>query len=94
MLQQIATCVTTGPLRGKTLKLVGRADPRGEVEYNMGLGEHRADEAFVKSSSRQGLYCVRRTRNDIASSAGFVESYAMRTRREERPSMAIDASRS
>src|SRR5512140_2857699 len=43
VLQQIAVCVTTGPLRGRTLKLVGRADPRGEVEYNMGLGEHRAD---------------------------------------------------
>ena len=43
VLQQIATCVTTGPLRGRALKLVGRADPRGEVEYNMGLGEHRAD---------------------------------------------------
>ncbi len=29
VLDQIATCVTTGPLKGKHLKLVGRADPRG-----------------------------------------------------------------
>ena len=43
VLQQIATCVTTGPLKGRTLKLIGRADARGEAEYNMGLGEHRAD---------------------------------------------------
>jgi peptidoglycan-associated lipoprotein len=42
-LQQIATCVTTGPLKGRALQLVGRADARGEAEYNMGLGEHRAD---------------------------------------------------
>ena len=42
VLQQIATCVTTGPLKGRALKLVGRADPRGEVEYNFVLGEHRA----------------------------------------------------
>ncbi len=43
VLQQIAICITTGPLKGRVLSLVGRADPRGETEYNMGLGEHRAD---------------------------------------------------
>jgi peptidoglycan-associated lipoprotein len=43
VLQQLATCVTTGPLKGRSLALVGRADARGETEYNMGLGEHRAD---------------------------------------------------
>jgi peptidoglycan-associated lipoprotein len=42
VLDQVATCVTTGPLKGRSLKLVGRADPRGEVEYNFVLGEHRA----------------------------------------------------
>src|SRR5262249_27356297 len=42
VLAKIAACVTTGPLRGRALRLVGRADPRGEVEYNMVLGEHRA----------------------------------------------------
>lgn len=43
VLDQVAKCVTTGPLRGRGLQLVGRADPRGEVEYNFALGEHRAD---------------------------------------------------
>lgn len=43
VLEQIAKCVTSGPLRGRKLALIGRADPRGEVEYNMVLGEHRAD---------------------------------------------------
>ena len=42
ILAQVAKCVTTGPLAGKSLKLTGRADPRGEQEYNMNLGEHRA----------------------------------------------------
>jgi peptidoglycan-associated lipoprotein len=42
VLDQVAKCVTTGPLKGRTLKLIGRADPRGEVEYNFVLGEHRA----------------------------------------------------
>jgi len=42
ILSQIARCVTTGPLTGGALDLVGRADPRGESEYNMALGDRRA----------------------------------------------------
>jgi peptidoglycan-associated lipoprotein len=42
VLDQVAKCVTTGPLAGRSLELVGRADPRGGVEYNFVLGEHRA----------------------------------------------------
>src|SRR5580698_2186211 len=42
VLQQIAGCVTTGPLKGRKLALVGRADPRGTEEYNLGLGDRRA----------------------------------------------------
>ena len=42
VLAKIATCVTTGPLKGKQLQLVGRADPRGTEEYNLGLGSRRA----------------------------------------------------
>ena len=47
VLVQIARCVTTGPLRGRGLALVGRADPRGETEYNMILGEHRAESVSL-----------------------------------------------
>ncbi len=43
VLEQIAKCVTTGPLKGRHLNLVGRCDPRGEVEYNMILGDYRAE---------------------------------------------------
>jgi peptidoglycan-associated lipoprotein len=42
ILAQVAKCLTTGALAGKSVKLTGRADPRGEQEYNMNLGEHRA----------------------------------------------------
>ncbi len=42
VLDKIATCVTKGPLKGKRLQLVGRADPRGTEEYNLGLGSRRA----------------------------------------------------
>jgi peptidoglycan-associated lipoprotein len=43
VLAEVARCFSEGPLRGKGMALVGRADPRGEGEYNMALGESRAD---------------------------------------------------
>lgn len=43
VLGQVATCLTTGPLQGQSVQLVGRADPRGTEEYNLGLGTRRAD---------------------------------------------------
>ena len=42
VLDQIATCLTTGALKGRAVDLIGRADPRGTTEYNMGLGSRRA----------------------------------------------------
>jgi peptidoglycan-associated lipoprotein len=42
VLTQVAQCLTNGPLAGRHLKLVGRADSRGTTEYNFVLGEHRA----------------------------------------------------
>jgi len=43
VLDQVTTCFSTGPLKGRTLKLVGHADPRGGSDYNMTLGQSRAD---------------------------------------------------
>jgi peptidoglycan-associated lipoprotein len=42
VLDAVAKCLTTGPLKGRAVQLVGRADPRGTNEYNMGLGARRA----------------------------------------------------
>ena len=43
ILDQIATCLSTGALKGRKVQLVGRADPRGTEEYNLGLGSKRAN---------------------------------------------------
>ena len=43
ILGELATCFSTGPLRGREMRLIGHADPRGDEEYNMLLGEKRAD---------------------------------------------------
>jgi len=45
VLAKVAECLTNGPMKGKNVSLVGRADPRGEAEYNMNLGEQRASSA-------------------------------------------------
>jgi peptidoglycan-associated lipoprotein len=43
VLTKLANCFTTGPLKGREMRLVGHADPRGEEDYNMLLGQRRAD---------------------------------------------------
>ncbi len=54
VLNKLVQCFTSGKLSGRTMRLVGHADPRGEAEYNMVLGGKRADN--VKSYlSAQGL---------------------------------------
>ncbi len=43
VLDQLATCMMTGALKGKAVSLVGRADARGTEEYNLSLGSRRSD---------------------------------------------------
>jgi peptidoglycan-associated lipoprotein len=42
VLDAIARCFVSGPLKGRAMKLIGHADPRGEHEYNFALGQKRA----------------------------------------------------
>ena len=43
----LVKCMQTGPLAGKTIKLIGHTDPRGTADYNAKLGLERAEK--VKS---------------------------------------------
>jgi peptidoglycan-associated lipoprotein len=61
VLAEVARCFSEGPLRDKGVSLVGRADPRGEGEYNLALGESRADS-------------VRRYLRDMGVSPGKVQA--------------------
>jgi len=54
VLAQVAKCLTTGPLAGRHLRLVGRADARGTTEYNFVLGAHRAS-AVGQYLEQQGI---------------------------------------
>ena len=42
VLQKVAECFSTGPLKNERVLLVGRADPRGSKDYNYDLGMRRA----------------------------------------------------
>ena len=67
VLDHVATCLTSGPLKGQKVKLVGRADPRGTAEYNLGLGSRRS-ESVVQYLRRLGVeprQLTATTRGDI-----------------------------
>jgi peptidoglycan-associated lipoprotein len=54
VLKKLATCFSTGALKGREMRLIGHADPRGSADYNLALGGKRADN--VKAViARQGL---------------------------------------
>ena len=45
ILDDVATCLKTGPLKGRNVTVIGRTDPRGPTDYNHQLGKSRADAA-------------------------------------------------
>lgn len=65
----LADCMKTGGLKGRSLLLVGHADPRGEDDYNMALGGRRAESVRTVLQSLE----VERSRLDV-SSRGALEA--------------------
>jgi peptidoglycan-associated lipoprotein len=66
-LDQVARCFISGPLKGRTLKLVGHADPRGETEYNFVLGNSRADAVggFMRSKGMDNAKIATSSRGEL-----------------------------
>lgn len=54
VLKKLADCFSTGPLKGREMRLVGHADPRGSADYNLALGGKRADNVKTVIAS-QGM---------------------------------------
>jgi peptidoglycan-associated lipoprotein len=54
VLDKLAKCFDSGPLKGRTMQLVGHADPRGDDNYNLALGGSRAD-SVKKFITGEGL---------------------------------------
>jgi peptidoglycan-associated lipoprotein len=42
-MRTLHTCMLTGPLKGRSIRLIGHTDPRGSVGYNESLGMERAE---------------------------------------------------
>jgi peptidoglycan-associated lipoprotein len=82
VLQQVAECLVRGPLKGRNVQLVGRADPRGTEEYNLGLGTRRAEtvRSFLKRLGVPSERLSPTTRGDLDAS-GSDESSWQRDRR-------------
>lgn len=73
VLDDVANCLTQGPLQNRTITIVGRADPRGSEAHNHELGANRADAArnylIAKGVSDKKLLVISRG-EEGASGAG------------------------
>ena len=52
VLDALGRCFTTGALAGRRMLLTGHTDPRGEVEYNIALGQRRAGSVAAYLTGR------------------------------------------
>ncbi|MDQ3364465.1 MAG: OmpA family protein [Myxococcota bacterium] len=77
VLEQVATCLTRGPLKGRAVRLVGRADPRGTTEYNLGLGSRRASvvEQYLQRLGVTSQQLAISTRGDLDASGQDEEGW-------------------
>jgi peptidoglycan-associated lipoprotein len=87
VLQQVATCFTNGPLKGKNMKLVGHADPRGGSDFNMTLGQSRADavKTFMVGKGMDSSKTTSTSRGDMDAQGTDEPSWA----RDRRVDMMI-----
>jgi len=55
-MQVLAACMQDGPLKGRSIRLVGHTDPRGAAEYNEKLGLERAErvERYLVAQDTDG----------------------------------------
>jgi peptidoglycan-associated lipoprotein len=77
-LDALATCLSSGPLKGRPLNLVGHADPRGEPEYNFALGQRRAGsvEAYLAAHGIQRGIMTTSSRGETDASGDDAASWA------------------
>ena len=60
---KLSQCLMSGPLKGKSLEIIGRTDPRGGDDYNKQLGKTRADSVSEVLSSHGISQAMLRTRS-------------------------------
>lgn len=80
-LEKVAECFEKGPLKGKIVRLVGHADPRGTSDYNMTLGQSRADAVKGFLSGKMDKAKVETTTRGAMDATGTDEPSWARDRR-------------
>lgn len=77
-LDALAKCFISGPLAGRSMLLTGHADPRGEVEYNMGLGQRRAGSVagFIETRGLAKAHVSTTSRGAIDATGTDEEGWA------------------
>jgi peptidoglycan-associated lipoprotein len=77
-LELVAKCFATGPLKGRSLKVVGHADPRGETEYNFILGNSRADAVgnFLRSKGMDKAKIASSSRGELDANGTDEDGWA------------------
>ena len=71
-MQVLATCMQDGPLKGRSVRLIGHTDPRGTAEYNETLGLERAERVkryLVAQGTEGSRILVDSAGEDAASGA-------------------------
>lgn len=91
ILTQLARCVTSGPLKGQKLALTGRADPRGELEYNMILGDNRASTVanYLALLGVEGGSMAATSRGELDAEGTDEDGW----RRDRRVDIGVDAAK-
>lgn len=75
LLKKLADCFVSGPLAGRTMRLVGHADKRGETNYNLVLGGQRADNV-KKTIVVEGLAAEKIETSTVGEMESFGEDEA------------------
>jgi peptidoglycan-associated lipoprotein len=77
-LEKLAACFTTGPLKGRSMSIVGHADPRGELEYNLALGQRRAGSiaVYLAKHGMSESRIITSSRGELEASGTSEETWA------------------
>lgn len=69
-MQTLVNCMLSGPLKGKSIRLIGHTDPRGTPQYNEKLGLERAERVkryLVTNGVEEGRVATSSVGEDEAS---------------------------
>lgn len=82
VLDDVANCLTEGPLQNRTITIIGRADPRGSEAHNHELGASRAEAArnylLAKGVSEKKVLVI--SRGEEGASGTAEEAWSLERR--------------